>query len=163
MDRSSKFPVTSLSDYLCYSCPNFNWQMHILVTNWRTSFICKRKKCHANFWYNCFLSALCAVFGKLFFLFVFRKSFPSCNLSMRPSWGEDGGGQNGYERLTSFILRSIRDKHFWRAVMNAFINKSSLEKMACNSRCSVMSLLRACEIGNVKAANLQKYFFVNFF
>ena len=47
--------------------------------------------------------------------------------------------------------------------MNAFINKSSLEKMACNSRCSVMSLLRACEIGNVKGAYLQKYFFVHFF
>ena len=74
MYRSSKLPVASFSDHLCYSCPNFSWQMHFLGTNWGTSFMCKRKKCHANFWYNCFLSALCAVFGKLFFRFP--KKFP---------------------------------------------------------------------------------------
>ena len=49
--------------------------------------------------------------------------------------------------------------------MNAFINKSSLEKIAsvaCSRHCSVMSLLRACEIDNVKAAYLQKYFLIFF-
>ena len=87
MDRSSKFPVTSFSDCLCCSSPNFRWQIHLLITNQRTSFMCQRKKCHANFWYNCFLSC-----SESFFFFVFRKSFPS---KVTLAWGLPEGGVEG--------------------------------------------------------------------
>ena len=40
MDFLSKFAVTSFSNYLCYSCA----KMHLLITNWGTSFMCQRKK-----------------------------------------------------------------------------------------------------------------------